>query len=157
MINLSELPFYNASLTAGILSWICAQIIKTLAYLIVHRKFNKERILGAGGMPSSHSALVTALAISISRHSGYASAEFAIAFVFALVVMYDAMGVRRAAGLHAKELNRIRKVFDEQRDLEDEPSESDEKELKEFIGHTPLEVLAGALLGILIAMMIPIN
>lgn len=150
MEGLLAFTYYNSPLTVAVVSWFAAQVIKTIAYLLVHREFNAERLFGAGGMPSSHSALVCSLTVSVARVSGYGSPEFAISFVLALIVMYDAMGVRRAAGLHAKEINKMKKAFDEQRD---EDEDSDEKELKEFLGHTPLEVLAGALLGILIAML----
>ena len=95
------------------------------------------------------------------KDSGFNSPEFAISFILAMIVMYDAMGVRRAAGTHAREINKIKKKF--YRPLNDDEEEIyelndiEKKELKELLGHTPLEVLAGALLGILIAMVFPIH
>lgn len=176
--------FYNYVLTASLFSWLAAQILKTVIYLVIHHQFRVERMVGAGGMPSAHSALVCALAIAVSRVCGVGSPEFAISLLFAIVVMYDATGVRRAAGEQAKRLNKlisnIREsgLLEEQNGssalnsghpevpgvLEDEddffgehPSdELGDKELKEFLGHTPLEVLAGALLGILIATLMPV-
>lgn len=166
--------FYNAPLFGAVVSWVLAQLIKTVFYIIKHRTFNPERIMGAGGMPSSHSATVCSLAIIISRIDGIKSVEFALAMVLALVVMYDATGVRRAAGLHAKEINRLRRIVNEYENSEDLDSaenfdfnllsnkkieeiterEEELKELKEFLGHTPIEVLCGAVLGILIGMII---
>lgn len=160
---------FNVMLIAAIVGWLSAQLLKTIIYVITNKKFNAERIIGAGGMPSSHSATVCALAITTSRICGITSPEFALAMVLGLVVMYDACGVRRAAGLHAREINRMRKILDK---LDDETIErldeevdieidSDDenivnKELKEFLGHTPFQVLCGALLGIIIGMVFPI-
>ncbi len=165
--------FGNYILVSAVLAWLCAQVIKTLLTLFATRKFDPERLVGAGGMPSAHSAMVCALTIAMSRVEGVSSPLFAMAFLFAAVVMYDAMGVRRAAGEQAKVLNQMldqldwpifgkkqkEQVWEEEhsrlsslrRDDEDE----DDKELKEGLGHTPLQVLAGALLGILVAMLVP--
>lgn len=151
---------FNKPLFAAIISWIAAQLIKTVYYVIKNKTFNRERILGAGGMPSSHSATVCSLAVVIFRISGAESVEFALSMVLAMVVMYDASGVRRAAGLHAKELNRLRHIiaeFDGKKDEIKDFTDDDENEinkLKEYLGHTPLEVFFGALLGILIGMLI---
>ncbi len=157
----------NVALVVAMISWLAAQIIKTVLYTIKYKKFNVERILGAGGMPSSHSATVCALTIAVSRVEGIDSTEFALAMTLALVVMYDATGVRRAAGLQAKEINRLRRIvaeldeehlddLDEKIEAETEKAPEETKELKEFLGHTPMEVLCGAILGILIAMAFPI-
>ncbi len=155
----------NPILTVGIISWLAAQILKTIHYSIKYKTFNPERITGAGGMPSSHSSLVVSVAIYTLKYQGYQSPAFALSMILAGVVIYDAMSVRYNAGLHAKELNRLRKVIDE---IDDELSQlsgddefdidelSDRKEFKEFLGHTPIEVLAGSLLGILIAMIFPL-
>ena len=161
---------FNVMLIAAIAGWVSAQLLKTIIYVITNKKFNAERILGAGGMPSSHSATVCALAITTSRICGITSPEFALAMVLGLVVMYDACGVRRAAGMHAREINRLRKIvdklddetverLDEEIDIEIDANEENEtvnKELKEFLGHTPFQVLCGALLGIIIGMAFPI-
>lgn len=142
---------HNYVLNVAIVSWVSAQILKTLLYLVIRKKFEPERLVGAGGMPSAHSATVCGLMIAISRHSGFTSPEFSIAFVLAAVVMYDAMGVRRAAGEQAKVLNKII-----EKHSENENNDFDRQaELKEYLGHTPLQVLAGGLLGILVAMILP--
>ena len=168
---------YNYVLTAAVISWCAAQIIKTLLNFANTKTFNPERLFGAGGMPSSHSALVCSAAISMCRKCGVGSPEFALTFIVAMVVMYDAMGVRRSAGLHAREINKFNRLFalkglfvgtpDEEKE-ESESSreksskdgkkdEQKKKELKEFLGHTPFEVLGGAILGILIAMIVPME
>ena len=142
---------HNYVLNVAIVSWVSAQILKTLLYLVIRKKFEPERLVGAGGMPSAHSATVCGLMIAISRHSGFTSPEFSIAFVLAAVVMYDAMGVRRAAGEQAKVPNKII-----EKHSENENTDFDRQaELKEYLGHTPLQVLAGGLLGILVAMILP--
>lgn len=151
---------YNYVLFSALLSWCAAQIIKTFLNFIQTKTFNPERLFGAGGMPSSHSALVCSATIAICRKCGFSSSEFAIMFIIAMIVMYDAMGVRRSAGLHARELNRINRIFAVKGiKLNEDPSEQQngkkKKELKEYLGHTPFEVLGGALLGILIAMVMP--
>lgn len=156
----------NPTITVGFISFVSAQIIKTALYAIKQKTFNPERITGAGGMPSSHSALVVSVALYLLRLEGYGSTNFALAMIMLGVVIYDALSVRYNAGLHGKELNRLRKVIDE---MDDEISRlsgeerdekldemSDRKEFKEFLGHKPIEVLAGALLGILIAMVFPL-
>ena len=116
-------------------------------------------------MPSSHSALVVSVVIYALRSEGFQSPIFALSMLLACIVIYDAMSVRYNAGLHAKELNKMRRVIDE---LDDEISQlsgadeediddlSEQKDLKEFLGHTPIEVLAGSMLGIIIAMVFPL-
>ena len=127
-----------------------AQIFKVILSLIVERKLDFSRFTGAGGMPSSHSALVMALAVAVGRSMGFGSVQFAIAFVFAGVVMYDASGVRRAVGQQAKILNMMVEHW------QDDDIEFMNKKLKELLGHTPVEVFAGAILGIMIAVIMPI-
>ncbi|MCM1327808.1 MAG: divergent PAP2 family protein [Ruminococcus sp.] len=153
---------YNYVLTAAVISWCAAQVIKTVLNFIQTKKFHAERLFGAGGMPSSHSALVCSATVAMCRECGVGSPEFALMFIVAMVVMYDAMGVRRSAGLHAREINRINRIFaDEGIKTEDESGKSakdkKKKELKEYLGHTPFEVLGGALLGILISMIVPMT
>lgn len=154
----------NVMLIAAVVGWVAAQVIKTFLYFIETKKFNGERLFGAGGMPSSHSATVCALTVTASRVCGINSPEFALCMVFALVVMYDACGVRRAAGLHAREINRLRRIVDklddelldhleEEIDIEiDEEETKSHRDLKEFLGHTPFQVMCGALLGIIIGL-----
>ena len=156
----------NPTISVGLISFISAQIIKTALYAIKEKTFNPERITGAGGMPSSHSALVVSVALYLLRLEGYTSNTFALSIMMLGIVIYDALSVRYNAGLHGKELNRLRKVIDE---MDDEISKlggeerddkleemADQKEFKEFLGHKPIEVLAGALLGIIIAMAFPL-
>lgn len=145
---------YNYVLLSAIIAWVAAQAIKTVLHLIKSKTFDPERLFGAGGMPSSHSALVCAATIAVSHKSGVQSTEFAIMFLVALIVMYDAMGVRRAAGLHAREINKMNRMIEEQ---SEEPEAEPYTELKEFLGHTPFQVLGGALLGIMVALIVPMR
>ena len=156
----------NPPITVGIIAFISAQIIKTIGYAIKFKTFNPERITGAGGMPSSHSALVTAVVLYFARYSGVESTEFALSVLIAGIVIFDALSVRYNAGLHAKELNKLRKIIDNMDDEisklsgeEDDPDINElanQKDLKEFLGHTPIEVLAGALFGIIIGLLFPV-
>lgn len=134
----------NNILWIAILSWFIAQVIKIIINLIKHRKFDFKLIISSGGMPSSHSSFVSAMTIAVGQKTGYDSILFAICTIMSLVVMYDAAGVRRAAGQQAAILN---KIMDEIRTN----TLNVEKRLKELLGHTPVEVAAGALLGIIIA------
>ena len=141
----------NYVLNVSLLAWFCAQALKTILHLIKTRQLRMERMVGAGGMPSAHSASVCAMTIAISKSVGFASPLFAISFLLAAIVMYDAMGVRRAAGAHAKVINMM--VRRGAAGISYKPKSN--QELKEFLGHTPFEVLGGALLGILIALVVP--
>lgn len=155
MTKISDL-FNNYVLNVAVIAWISAQIIKTFINLITTKKFDFERLVGAGGMPSAHSASVCGLTIAISRSEGFTSPLFAISFLLAAIVMYDAMGVRRAAGEHAKVINLIvKKSKENKNDAIYIPKNKDQ--LKEILGHTPLEVMGGAMLGILIAIIMPMN
>lgn len=146
----------NYCLTAAVLSWLLSQILKSIFNYCQSREFSAERLIGSGGMPSAHSAAVCALTLSVSRKLGVSSPEFAIAFMLAAVVMYDAMGIRRAAGEQAKVLNKLIELQIKGKKIESR-EELIDKDLKEFLGHTPLEVLAGAMLGIIIAMILPVR
>lgn len=127
-------------------AWLVAQVLKTLIHLFFTKKFVAERLIGSGGMPSSHSATVCALATAIVLNYGASSVEFAIAFTLALIVMYDAIGVRRETGIQARILNEMLDIFSTMgKDL------SVEEKLKEFVGHSPIQVLMGAILGVLVA------
>ncbi|AMJ41641.1 divergent PAP2 family protein [Anaerotignum propionicum] len=129
---------YNVPLWAAIISWAIAQGSKIILTLIIDKRFDATRIVGTGGMPSSHSALVMALAFSIGKYNGFGSPLFAMALIFSFVVMYDAAGIRRAAGKQAEIINMLL-IKHEVPDME---------KLKELLGHTPLEVFVGGLLGI---------
>ena len=152
----------NYYINVAITAWFLAQVSKTLLTLVVKKKLVMELMIGAGGMPSSHTALVCSLTIAMARKTGVSSAEFALSLALACIVMYDAMGVRRAAGEHAKVLNKLvfgfQLVSEESDNPEDDQiaGELGDKALKEYLGHTPLEVLGGMLLGILVAMIFPV-
>ncbi len=134
----------NKTLDTSIVAWFAAQFLKVLFVLVKDKKFDFSRFVGSGGMPSSHSSFVVALSVSVGKICGFESSEFAIAVVFAFIVMYDAAGVRRAAGKQARVLNKIVK------EMQDTGKIPEEK-LKELIGHTPVEVLGGALVGLIVA------
>jgi uncharacterized protein len=136
--------FFNKVLNISILSWFIAQLLKVIVVYVRNKKIDFRRLVGSGGMPSSHSAFVVSLAFCVGKSCGFNSPEFAISTVFALIVMYDAAGVRRAAGRQAKILNTIIQ------DMHDNGKFPEEK-LKELIGHTPVEVIAGAIVGAITA------
>lgn len=138
----------NKILVSAVIAWISAQLLKTAINTMLTKEFHAERLVGSGGMPSSHSSTVCALTVSSGMLYGVHSAEFAISFILAMVVMYDAVGVRRETGKQAKLLNLMVRTFShEHKDLPEEL-------LKEYIGHTPLQVLAGAILGSVIAILL---
>ena len=159
------MEYINVPFLVAMISWAVAQLVKAVIYGIKYKTFRPERLFGSGGMPSSHSSTVCALVITIYRMEGPTSAIFGLALIVAMITMYDAMGVRRAAGLHAKQINRLRHIIEEideeilddlDEKVDDEANDPDEiKDLKEFLGHTPLEVIFGALLGIIIGMVFP--
>ncbi|MGZ3581823.1 MAG: divergent PAP2 family protein [Ktedonobacterales bacterium] len=136
----------NRVLWASLLSWLLAQLIKTVRALMITRKLNLSYIVASGGMPSSHSALVTGLATAVARIDGLNSTEFALAAVLAGVVMYDAAGVRLAVSKQARILNYMLDDFFYHRGL-------NEKRLHELIGHTPIQVFAGAVLGLFVGLL----
>lgn len=140
---------HNTILVSAVLGWFVAQVLKTLIHLFFTRKFVAERLVGSGGMPSSHSSTVCALATSVVIQQGPGSTAFAISLILAIIVMHDAMGVRRETGIQARVLNEMMKLFEDMGS--DMPAQD---KLKEFVGHTPLQVLIGAVLGILIALII---
>ncbi|GAC1354242.1 MAG: divergent PAP2 family protein [Ktedonobacteraceae bacterium] len=136
----------NRILLASLLAWAVAQVSKTILDLFRQRKLILTRLVSSGGMPSSHSALVMGLATATGRVAGLGSASFAIAVVMASIVMYDAAGVRRAVSIQARILNQmIDEAF--------QGSPMAEKRLRELIGHTPVQVLVGALLGIAVGLL----
>lgn len=136
---------HNPVVDAGAVAWFSAQVLKTITNAIVTRDFDPARLLGDGGMPSAHSATVTAVAVSTGMEAGFQSAVFGVAFFFAVVVMHDAMGVRR----ETEKQNRVLKSLVESMSGEYSP----EEKLKEFVGHTPTQVLAGFCLGIIISVL----
>ncbi|MBP1581887.1 MAG: divergent PAP2 family protein [Oscillospiraceae bacterium] len=171
----------NHFIVVSALSWFLAQVIKTLLNLIMTRELVMERMVGAGGMPSAHSAFVVSLAVTAGRICGWNSFQFAICFALATIVMYDATGVRHAAGEHAKVLNLIlnsmsdnirtmyevekKKNFSFFRKLRAEDpddakalkaQQENQKLLKELLGHTLLEVAGGVVLGLAVALLYPL-
>ena len=135
----------NRMLQTAVGALVLAQVLKVLFVLLARKKLDLTLLLNSGSMPSSHSALVSALAIAVGKQYGFDSAIFAIATVFSLIVMYDAAGVRRAAGKQAEVLNQIIEQIYQKNEITQE-------RLKELIGHTPIEVFAGCLLGIVFAL-----
>lgn len=135
----------NRILLVAIAACLIAQVMKLLIEVVKNGKLNLRMLTGSGGMPSAHSALVTALAVGVGQTVGWATAEFAIASTFAVIVMYDAAGVRQAAGKHARVLNQlVGEIF--QANHENRPDQ-----LKELLGHTPVQVIAGSVLGIAVS------
>jgi len=144
---LNNTLFDNRVLVAAFLAWAIAQVTKTIYELIKQRKLVVGRLVSSGGMPSSHSSLVTGLATATGRVAGVGSVAFAIAVVLASIVMYDAAGVRRAVSIQARILNQM---IDEA--FQGKPFA--EKRLRELIGHTPIQVFVGGLLGIVVGLLV---
>jgi acid phosphatase family membrane protein YuiD len=136
----------NTILWSSILSCIIAQALKILFYFFEKKEIDFTRIIGSGGMPSSHSSFVCTLTTEIGMHYGFSSGIFAACAIFSLIVMYDASGVRKAVGEQAKILNVISKKIEKH-------DPNIDKELKELIGHTSVEVFVGAILGIIIGVL----
>src|SRR3712207_335937 len=136
---------HNDTLIVAVVAWAMAQLSKLLIILLRERRLDITNVMSAGGMPSSHSAVVVALATRVGMVDGVASTSFAISFVFAGVVLYDAAGIRRAVSTQARILNRmLEEVIEYQR--------FSEQRLLELLGHTPFEVFVGSLLGLLVAL-----
>jgi acid phosphatase family membrane protein YuiD len=136
--------FANRVLQATFVAWVTAQVLKVIIELLWKHRLDLRLLTSAGGMPSSHSATVCGLATAVALHDGLSSTLFAISVVLAVVVMYDAAGVRRAAGIQARILNQI---IDEL--FQGHPIS--ETHLRELLGHTPIQVIVGAVLGIALA------
>ena len=137
----------NELFISAAIAWFVAQVLKTIIHAFLTKDLDFERMYGSGGMPSSHSATVTALATSSYFLHGAGSSEFAISVILAIIVMYDARGVRRETGIQAKVLNDLIELLT---NINNNVKPIDEK-LKEFVGHTPLQVVAGSILGFGIA------
>lgn len=128
-------------LLAPLVAWTIAQTAKVILYSVRERRLNLRVLAVTGGMPSSHSAIVMGMTTAVGKYSGITSAQFAIALIFSFVVMYDAAGLRRAAGRQAAVLNRLVEDLVHMRGVQ-------EAKLRELLGHTPVEVLVGAVLGV---------
>ncbi len=137
----------NKPLLAALLGWFIAQVLKVVFVRIREKRFDITRMIGSGGMPSSHSAFVMALTVAVAFECGVSSALFAVCVVLSFVVMYDASGVRRETGRQAEILNDIIESFGAGN------AELAGKQLKELIGHSPIEVFAGATLGVIIGLL----
>ena len=155
MRYLNEL-FHNCILMSAVSSWFVAQILKTILHTALTRNFNAERLIGTGGMPSSHSATVTGLATAVFLKCGPGSVEFALAGALAIIVMYDALGIRRQAGKHAQVLNEMMDTMEKMEQVDWNTLSPDDR-LKEFLGHTPLQVAAGVIVGVLMAILMCIK
>ena len=138
----------NRILLAAFCGWLVAQVLKTIIYVAVNKNFNPERLLGDGGMPSSHSATVMAMVTATAFNFGSETFQFAVTAILALIVMHDAMGVRRETGKQAKVINNMMDWFVQNSDI------SPEEKLKEFVGHTPSQVVAGFVLGVFVDVVI---
>ena len=136
--------FTNRFLITGVSSWFVAQVAKTIIYAIINKKLRLERMVGDGGMPSAHSATVTSLAVISALSFGFDSFQFAVTALLAIIVCHDAMGVRLETGKQAQIINEMIEAFEvwTKKDLP-------EIKLKEFVGHTPVQVIAGMLVGVL--------
>lgn len=147
MEDLLKSLLMNSALLTAVISMASAQIVKVFLYIPKDRGINLKHLIEAGGMPSAHSAMVSALTMALGFTQGWDSPLFAVALIFSLVVMYDATGVRRAAGLHGFALNKI---------LEDLQIQDDMlvKKFKEIMGHTPTEVAVGCVYGVSVALLI---
>lgn len=137
----------NVPFVAALIALLMSQTIKVIYYYFTEKKLNLRHFIEASGLPSSHSAMVAALTITVGFINGFASSFFAICFVVSIIVMYDAMGVRLAAGKQAFAINKIIEEI-----YEDKISEKER--LKELIGHTPVEVFVGGILGLLIGLFV---
>jgi uncharacterized protein len=136
--------FQNKPLIAGMIAWLLAQIIKIPLDFLRTRKWNWSLLLTTGGMPSSHSSLMTGTTLAIGLYHGFDNPIFALGLALTMIVTYDAAGVRQQAGIHAQ---RINVLFDEL--MRGHPI--NQRDLREVIGHTPLEVAGGILLGLIVA------
>ncbi|MGD1854226.1 MAG: divergent PAP2 family protein [Leptolyngbyaceae cyanobacterium] len=138
--------FQNHVLVVSLVACLTAQLLKLIIEVIQNHRLNFRVLVETGGMPSSHSALVTALSCGVGQTIGWSSPAFALTSVFAVIVMYDAAGVRQAAGKQARVLNQIVDEFFNEHELQ-------EDRLKELLGHTPVQVIAGAALGVFIGLL----
>lgn len=149
-MNIGDIIF-NYPLLSAISASLFSQVIKVVIASIKDKKLRLDRFIQTGGMPSSHSAMAMALATSVALQEGIKSVYFAVCVAFALVVLYDAGGIRRYAGMQAQMINQIKQKV-ELKEMGDNEN-GDDKLLKELIGHTPMEVLGGSIIGIALAIL----
>ena len=142
----------NDLINVSVIAWVSAQLIKAVVDTVKHKQFDRHRLAGAGGMPSSNSAVTCAVLLTSYYLYGFNSSTFALAFVVALIVMYDATGVRWAAGLHARAINQLVEYLNNSEDQENKNALAELiPRLNESLGHRVIEVICGALLGFAIA------
>lgn len=147
-MELLEELLSNQLILCGCTGWLVAQVLKTMIHAMVTRKFDISRMFGDGGMPSGHSATVTAMATCAAIRYGLGSFEFAVTAMLAIIVMHDAMGVRLETGKQAIIIKELAQLMEDMgKDI------SGEEKLKEFVGHTPMQVVAGAVLGVCVALL----
>lgn len=139
--------FKNPVVVTGICAWFIAQSLKVAIGFTQERRFNFKWFVGSGGMPSSHAALVMSVAVAVGLAEGFGTPVFALALAFAIVTMFDAQGVRRQSGQQAEALNKMLDDIYSQRGIQEAP-------LKELFGHSPVEVLAGGVLGAVVAVVL---
>lgn len=144
---------YNPIIIAGATAWALAQTSKVVINMIQGKGFIPGRIIGSGGMPSAHSATICAASASTFKVCGAGSPEFALSVIMAIIVIYDALNVRYQSGLHAAELNKLRKEYR----LYNKDENNSGKDFKELLGHTPSEVVVGIALGALVGVFIPVK
>lgn len=140
--------FANTILISAVTAWLIAQVLKVIINFTIHRTFDIGILISSGGFPSSHSATVSAVALGVGKYYGWDSPIFAVAAIFGMIVMYDAAGVRRAAGKQAEVINQL------VAGLYNQMSNLSQERLKELIGHTPFEVFAGAIVGIVVGLLV---
>ncbi|MBQ1312812.1 MAG: divergent PAP2 family protein [Blautia sp.] len=140
----------NKILITGCIAWICSQAAKVVIFLIINKHIVWERLIGDGGMPSSHSATVTSVAVATALTCGWDSPVFAVACIMALIVMHDAMGVRQETGKQTKVIKSMMELIESMGEGKLTPEET----LKEFVGHTRRQVFVGLILGILVAVLV---
>ena len=149
MMELLEQIWSNKILMAALIAWAVAQLSKAVVYTIIYKEWRMERLWGSGGMPSSHAATVCALSVSSIFVYGLSSPEFAISFVLAAVVLHDARGVRLETGKQAKVLSAVTAILEKTY-----KGMIPDVELKELVGHTPLQVLIGGILGVAVGILV---
>lgn len=143
--------FSNHMILAPIIAWAVSQILKTLTYLIVEKEFVFKRIISDGGMPSAHSATVISLAVMCGWIQGFDSAAFAISMILAVVIMRDAVGVRRESGINASAIKQLADKSNKELSEGEAPIETNK--LKVLVGHTPLQVACGCIVGIVVCIL----
>ena len=143
--------FSNHMILVSVIAWAVAQVMKTITYLIVEKEFVFKRMISDGGMPSAHSATVISLAVMCGWMQGFGSAAFAIALMFSIVIMRDAVGVRRESGVNASAIKQL--ADKSNKDLDDGEAPIETNKLKVLVGHTPFQVACGCIIGIVVCIL----